>query len=295
MKANPAEWNLTSMKQAWEIWVDNLIKDSDTSIPKSRVIIQTENNPRVQELFLKWESLEPQEKVKHWKELLSITEKEFRNPLPTCVQCGECCKKGSPTLYVDDIELLKEGKIPWKALVTLRKGEPVRNPLTGQAFFLIDERIKLREKPGTNECIFLNPDDMLCTIYDNRPLQCRAQACWDISSFKQLEDVPYLTRRDIFTGVDILEDIISEHEKRCSFEKLHILFKSLEKDKTIANQIIEFVCFETHFRNFMATELNIPEDTKDLIFGRSLESLLPLFGCRLETDGNTKYLKVIEK
>ncbi len=292
---NPAQWSLEEMKQSWINWIENLVNDPESQIPGTRLILQVEENPEAKEIFLLWESLNPQDRVTKWKILLALTEEEYKNPLPACIQCGECCLRGSPTLHVDDLELLRENKIPWEYVYTLRRGEPVHNPLTGKPFFLVDERIKISEKPGTNECVFYDPKNRLCTIYENRPLQCRAQACWDISAFKQLEDIPYLTRHDIFGEIEVLMDIIAEHEKKCSFEKLHALFKLLDKNQSIANQIIELVSFESHFRSFIQKELNIPKATTKLLFGRSLENLLPLFGCKLEIDGDTKFLKVIKE
>ncbi len=63
-----------------------------------------------------------------WKRLLLAAEESCRTILPACVQCGECCRMGSPTLHLEDIPLLQSGKIPWDQLITLRKGGT--SPLT---------------------------------------------------------------------------------------------------------------------------------------------------------------------
>lgn len=292
---NPAEWNTNQLKDNWLYWVEELSEETGHVVPAKRIILQTEGDPEAMFIFQSWQNMRPEERVKSWKKLLSITQREAENPLPACVQCGECCRRGSPTLYMEDLELLKTEKIPWNQLVTLRRGEPVRHPASGKTFFLVDERIKLREKPGTNTCVFLNETSDVCTciIYENRPLQCRAQACWDLTAYEQLKDQVYLTRRDIFAEVDVLLDIIIEHDKRCGFEKLHFLFQQLERNRDVANQILDLVAYESHFRNFVGQQLNIPEEIYDLVFGRSFETLISLFGCKIKISGDTRYLEVI--
>lgn len=292
-RINPSEWSLDQLREAWKEQIKNILADSELLVPPRRLQLQVESHPEAIQIFKSWNNALPSEKVRLWKELIEITRKESLNPLPACVQCGECCRRGSPSLYVEDLELLRLEKIPMDRLVTLRRGEPVRDPRQGKAHFLTDERIKIKEKPGTNECVFFDPASCLCTIYENRPIQCRAQACWDPSSFNELSEIPYLTRRDILADVELLMDILQEHDRKCSFETLHALFQRLSRGEDVASEIIDLVSYESHFRKFVANQLNIPDSVLDFVFGRSLESLLPLFGCRLKIEDNLKYLEVL--
>ena len=88
------------------------------------------------------------QRLNSWKSLLEAAENMVREILPACVQCGECCRKGSPTLHEEDLDLLQEGKIPWGQLVTLREGEPAFSPFDEKPFLLPSECIKIREKAG---------------------------------------------------------------------------------------------------------------------------------------------------
>ncbi len=180
---------------------------------------------------------------------------------PVCVQCGECCRKGSPTLHLEDLELLREGKIPWRQLVTLRAGEPAYSPFDEKPFQLPSECIKIREEPGANRCVFLDDQTTQCRIYRDRPVQCRAQTCWDPTPARQLSKLPHLTRRDIFGDVELLGEILAEHDQRCSFKKLSEVFTRLtEGEGAAVDAALELLAYEDHFRHFFAERLKVPED-----------------------------------
>jgi Fe-S-cluster containining protein len=216
--------------------------------------------------------------------------------LPVCVQCGECCRNGSPTLHLEDLELLQREVIPWRQLVTLRAGEPAYSPFDAKPFLLPCECIKIREKPGSNRCVFLDDETAQCRIYNDRPVQCRAQACWDPAPARQLSQLPYLTRRDIFREVELLIDIIAQHDQRCSFEKLSGVFTHLAESQGGAiDEALELLAYEDHFRHFFAERLNIPGDTLDLVFGRSFEELAPLFGFRVVTEPDGSHCLMSEE
>jgi Fe-S-cluster containining protein len=183
---------------------------------------------------------------------------------------------------MEDLELLRQGKVSWNALYTLRRGEPVRSPFEDKLFFLLDERIKIREKNGSRECALFDGANDLCTIYADRPTQCRAQACWDPSLAKQVAEQPYLTRRDIFQEVELLLDLMTEHDKRCAFDKLKAAFEALEKSKgENVDEVLELLAYEDHFRHFLGEQLKIPEDFLELVFGRSFADQVSVFGFKV--------------
>lgn len=216
-----------------------------------------------------------------------MVERVLREVLPTCVQCGECCRRGSPTLMLDDLEILQTGAIPWNRLVTLRRGEPVRSSFEDKPAILVDERIKLREKPGTRECVLYDETTRQCTVYSNRPMQCRAQACWDPQEARSLENELYLARRDIFKGVELVLDLMAEHDRRCAFDHLNAAFMRLAQNAESAlDDVLQLVAFEDHFRSFFADQWKIPPDQLDLVFGRSFTELVSLFGFSVRTEGD---------
>ncbi len=283
---SPTTWNKETLLRNW---AEHLLATAEsTNIPYKRLSLEVQQDPTYQEAVEKWDSMESTERMAAWKRLLAITERQAADILPSCVQCGECCRKGSPTLLMDDLDLLREEKIPWDRIITLRRGEPVHSPYKEKLVFLLDERIKFREKPQTRQCVFLDDGSSLCAIYVDRPVQCRAQACWDPKPAKELAEQPHLTRKDIFGRVDVLMDLLTEHDRKCAFQKLDAAFKRLEETHgESVDEVLQLLAYEDHFRRFLAEQLNIPETTLDLVFGRSFEELVSLFGfeVRREADG----------
>ncbi len=288
---SPALWDVERFRENLFAYAEELTEDPDHPVPKERVLLQLDQDPDFQTILKRWHQLSGAERVRDWKRVLELAETHAREILPACLMCGECCRQGSPTMHTDDLSLLQEGAIPWDAVYTLRRGEPVHSPFKGELFFLLDERIKIKEKPGTRECLFLDSESNQCTIYENRPLQCRAQACWDSKPAEELKNLPYLTRKDIFGDVELLWDLIVEHERRCAFEKLRQAFQTLEESRgETIDAVLELLAYEDHFRTFVAEKLNIPASQMDLVFGRSFAFLVQVFGFRVDTepDGTRK-------
>lgn len=289
--AFPGEWDEATLKEKFLEFMNRLVQDTQSSLPPKRIQYQVEQSVEYEEIRKLWNKLTPTERLNGWKRLLERAEEALRNVLPTCVQCGECCRKGSPTLHLEDLELLQQGKIPWEQVYALRRGEPVRPPNQeneGRPFFLLDERIKIREHRDGKGCVFLEDGSDLCTIYSDRPIQCRAQACWDPTESRELGKGIYLTRQDIFEKVELLMQVIVEHEKRCSFEALHAAFKKLqESGERDIEAFLGLVSYEDHFRNFVSEQFHIPRQELELVLGRSFADLMPLFGLKVveEPDG----------
>jgi Fe-S-cluster containining protein len=214
-----------------------------------------------------------------------------------CILCGDCCRQGSPTLHREDLAILGRGGISRDRLVTLRKGEPVYSPYDEKPMYLREERIKFREKPGTRECVFLDPDASRCTIYADRPAQCRAQYCWDPGPARQVAGQPCLTRRDLFGDVDLLLQMLEEHDRRCPFSKLEEVFDRLHKTAGAnLDEVVDTLAFEDHFRSFVAERFGLPESDLELFFGRSFSELVRLFGFRVEKEPDgTRVLLPLEK
>ncbi len=283
--ASPGTWNQEQLLQSLTDHLNQLITASSSSLPANRLLLQLRQDTIFQDTFKRWQTMGSTERLDSWRNLLECAGKHAREALPYCVRCGECCRQSSPTLHLEDLELLQQDGIPWNQLVTLRRGEPVRSPFEEQVFHLLDERIKIREKPGSQECVFLGDQGDSCLIYENRPLQCRAQACWDEEPAKQLNKQPYLTRRDIFQSVELLLKLITEHDRRCSFDQINKAFLQLQADYGESiDTVLGLLEYEDHFRHFLAEQLKIPADNLELIFGRSHAQLVALFGFRVEQE-----------
>ncbi len=281
---SPATWDLETFRKNLEEHIEMLREDEETTVPPERLMLQLEQDSEFLEVARNWERLEEARRIDAWKRAVAIADKHAREVVPACLRCGECCRQGSPTLHLEDLELLKAGKMPWDALVTLRRGEPVHSPFQEKLFFLLDERIKVREKPGSHTCRFLEDGGSDCTVYDDRPLQCRAQACWDPTQARELAEQAYLRRADLFADVELLSELIAEHDRRCAFDRLRDAFERLDQTKgESAGEVLELIAYEEHFRGFLQEKLNMPQETLPLVFGRSFAELTALFGFRVET------------
>jgi Fe-S-cluster containining protein len=282
---SPAYWDEDTLSQKWKEFLEYIASQSEITIPMQRLKSQIERSTEFLQIIRGWNKMGGSDRLMAWKRLLEAVESIVQEVIPTCVQCGECCRKGSPTLHEEDLELLREGKIPWGQLVTLREGEPAYSPFDEKPFLLPSECVKIREKGESKGCVFLDEQTSQCGIYQDRPVQCRAQACWDPAPARQSAKLPYLTRWGIFKEVELLRDIIAEHDQRCSFKKLNDAFaEQAETNGREIDRVLELMAHEDHFRRFFADRLNIPEDTLDLVFGRSFADLAPLFGFQVVTE-----------
>ncbi|MCP4678277.1 MAG: YkgJ family cysteine cluster protein [Deltaproteobacteria bacterium] len=279
----PASWDKETLEKNWEDHIESLASKDKLGLSTTRLRFQAEQGSSYANARDQWADMDEEKRVQMWEHLLKTSEESTQEIMPVCVQCGECCLKGSPTLMVDDLEILREEKIRWSDLVTLRQGEPARSPFSGDVFYLTEERIKLREKKGTKTCVFFDEETHNCSIHLDRPIQCRAQACWDEENARALLDEEFMTRKHLLEGVEVLTDLLATHDKRCSFEKLRDAFEQLKQTEgKSVDEVIDVLAFEDHFRHFVAEKLDIPEDTLDLIFGRSLVERVRLFGFRVE-------------
>jgi Fe-S-cluster containining protein len=283
------------LRDAWSAHLERLVREKKTSFPLKRLRHQAEQDPVFKETLNRWSSLGASDREAAWEKLTEAAVRSTREVLPVCVRCGDCCRKGSPTLMREDLERVREGNIPWEQLVTLRPGEPVRSPFTGSLFHLQEERIKIREREGSRACFFLDEETGLCTRYEDRPAQCRVQVCWDPEPARALEERPHLTRRDLFRDVEDLVRLFDEHDRRCSFTLLREAFEALSETKgERVDPVIEILAFDDHIRSFVVERFEVFSETLDLLFGRSLSRLARLFGFRVEAspDGTRTLLQV---
>ncbi len=285
---HPSGWNIEQFRANWFSFLEALSKECSSLVPQRRMRYQIEQTSTFKEIASGWDAMNGSQRLDAWKRLLVSAEGATQEILPACVQCGECCRRASPTLHKEDLELLQAGKIPWDSLLTLRRGEPARSPFDGKPFVLPEERVKIKEKEGKQECVFLDDETDQCSIYEDRPLQCRAQACWDPIPARDLVELPFLLREDLFQGVDLLLEIMGEHEKRCDFETLAEAFQQLYETKGAnVQEVLQLLAYEDHFRNFVSEQFKIPQENMELVFGRSFARMAPLFGYRvtIESDG----------
>jgi Fe-S-cluster containining protein len=278
-----ASWDAKTMEEKWSEHLVSLAGAGGSGMPEKRVRYQVERDPVVTDIRARWAGMSGEQRVQGWTRLLECCDLNLKEMFPICVSCGDCCREGSPTLLVDDIELLGEDKIRWEQLVTLRKGEPAFSPFSNQPIYLHAEMIKLRQKKGSSECIFFDGENDSCTIYADRPTQCRVQACWDPEMAKQVANLPLLSRRRLLDGVAPMLALIGEHDKRCSFDAMRDMFEELKKTEgKNVDDVLGLLGFDDHVRQFAREQLSVPEGVLELLFGRPLADRVKLFGFRVD-------------
>ncbi len=283
----PSDWNLKMLVEQWHAHLRSLIDDKKTELPFERLCFQSQTDPRYAEILSGWSSMDAAARADAWQTLVSLADAARDEMLPICVRCGSCCTAGSPALTADDLELLGEEGIAWSHLVTLRRGEPAHSLITGEAFLLPEERVKLREKPGGKVCLLYDEAHKSCAVHEHKPSQCRAQACWEPELANQQRVQPPLTRRDIFQGMAVLLEVIDRHEARCDFAKFTAAFDTLRQTKgENIDQILDMLAFDEHVREFAVKEMGVPEDGLELVFGRGLTDRLRLFGFQAVSDAD---------
>ncbi len=201
-----------------------------------------------------------------------------------CIRCGLCCRSTSPTLQLQDIHLVKNGLIPATDLYTIRVGELVRDPIRQELRITDEERIKIREKMDAGGCIYYDEEAKACRIYEHRPAQCSALACWDDSRFMAVFNRPGLTRNAVIDD-PIVSGLIEKHEIRCGYRGLdeQVMRIRTEGEKAV-EQIISIVGFDLHLRSFLSEKGVVDPGEMDLVFGRPLVETIAMFGLRVIKD-----------
>ncbi|MBC8443726.1 MAG: YkgJ family cysteine cluster protein [Deltaproteobacteria bacterium] len=197
-----------------------------------------------------------------------------------CRRCGTCCEKGGPALHTDDRILVEEGRIQVKYLFTIRKGEPVVDNVKGNPVFAQTDIIKIRCQTGWTGCVFFNASNKGCSIYDDRPVECRALKCWDTAALKAIYSKNRLTRRDLLSKVAGMWDLIQEHEARCSYRKVRALVASIRtgKDAQAIADLEYVVNYDQQVRLLVLSEAAANSDLILFLFGCPLKDTIRRFG-----------------
>ncbi|GAB5047058.1 YkgJ family cysteine cluster protein [Thermodesulfovibrio sp. TK110] len=212
-----------------------------------------------------------------------------------CERCGECCRRDTPVILKEDIELLKKGVISEKEIYTIREGEKIRSFIDGDIYYSSMELIKLRPIFGSSTCIFYDPQSG-CTIYEMRPTVCREFECWSQNITITGIEARRLTRDNLFGSIDIIREAINKHEEKCSLNKFNTLVEEFTPGKEENfEKIVEMILYDNAIREWAKEKLEIEDDLLPLIFGRSLLELAPLYGVLIEKEGENFIIKVMKE
>jgi len=203
-----------------------------------------------------------------------------------CKRCGRCCRITPPSLLEEDITLFTENELDYGYVYTIRAGEVVWDNLEDSLITSPFELLKFKESEE-GYCVFYNHEEKSCSIYDIRPLQCRAFFCMDPSEFRKVFEKPKLTRYHLFKDSSIIR-LIEEHEKKCNHDLLDKMIKQIEQDgEDAVKKVLSILRYDYELRLAVKTKLNIPEEYMDLIFGRPLSKTIEYYGLKLHKEGDT--------
>jgi Fe-S-cluster containining protein len=240
-----------------------------------------------QNLITHWPDWNKAHRESRWEALCRELEKTAYDTRPFCLRCGECCQKGSPTLYADDLGILRRGIIKRTELITLRHGEIGFSNMTNDLVLLTEERVKVKEEPGSRQCLFFNPGDKGCRIYEDRPLQCRVMECWNPGDYQSLDSHRFLSRKELLSPDDPMIPVIEAHERRCAIPKLQEALSNMVKGRASAQEeALDMVLYDQHLRRLLEDQKGIVPENQAFLFGRPLQDLVRAFGFCFEKDAD---------
>ncbi|RPH89991.1 MAG: YkgJ family cysteine cluster protein [Desulfobacteraceae bacterium] len=257
------------------------------------VWIEVSGSEPYKRLLNHWEPWNRKQRANGWEGLARRVEKAAYATRPYCLKCGTCCRKGSPSLYPEDLPLVLRGTIKRTDLMTLRKGEIGFSNEQNELIQLTREQVKIREKPGTRECLFFQSESGVCGIHENHPLQCRTLECWNPEGFQRLERVRPLNRLDFFAPLDPVLPVIKAHEEKCDLLSLErSLQRAGEQRKDGQDRVMEGLGFDRHTREFLEEKYGFRPEHLLFLLGRPLTEVVASFGYRisLDPDGRLKVL-----
>jgi Fe-S-cluster containining protein len=251
-------------------------------------------NAVYQELSENWLSWTESYQKREWEALCREMEKAAYATRPYCLRCGDCCRQGSPTLYLEDLPILRQGIIRRLDLLTLRAGEIGFSNVSQDLVLLDEEQVKVKEKPGSRECLFLESGTGLCGIYENRPLQCRVMECWNPDLFYDQKAQKNLTRQELLNPDDSLVPIIESHSKRCSLDDLQKALTRAQRGFADAQEeALDILFFDQHLREYLDREQRISPENQVFLIGRPVSDLIRSFGFCIEEDSGGRLKLVI--
>jgi len=204
-----------------------------------------------------------------------------------CMRCGTCCEKGGPGFHREDRMLIETGGIASKYLYTIRRGEYAYDNVKGCLVPVGSDIIKIKGREGSWACIFFEADKKTCSIYDDRPLECRALKCWDTAELEQIYDHNRLSRKDILAQVNGLWELIEDHQARCDYANIKILIGDIDgpQRERARQKLVEIIQYDAEIRKLVVEKGGLKSEMLDFIFGRPLTETLSGYGINVRQEG----------
>ncbi len=195
-----------------------------------------------------------------------------------CRQCGTCCLKGGPALHIEDLAIIRSGKLPVNSLITIRKGELAHDPLTGRVQAVAYELVKICGTAREWRCFYYAAGKG-CTMYALRPSACRVLKCWDPDEILARIGKDLLTRLDILAVGDPLRLLVEEHERLCPCPDMELIRDALLADSLHdLAELQRLVDADLGFRDQVVKAHDLPLAEELFCFGRPIFQLLQAVG-----------------
>ena len=204
-----------------------------------------------------------------------------------CIRCGTCCEKGGPGFHQEDRVLIDKGLIPSHCLYTIRKGELAYDNVQKCLMPVDSDIIKIKGKADSWTCVFFDEPNKRCSIYDDRPRECRALKCWDTRELEKMYAGHRLTRRELISEVEGLWELIQDHQKRCDYAGIQDLIQELDssRENNARQKLGEIIKYDIEIRELVVSKGGMDPEMLDFLFGRPLTKTLPNYGIKIRQDG----------
>jgi Fe-S-cluster containining protein len=265
------------MASIWQEYLGDLLEGS-LKHGRHRLLRQKiEKDAGFPEIYRAWNDLPPEERAQAWTRLITTARDEVEASRETCLRCGECCLISGPTLLLSDLELLQKEVVTWNDIYTLRPGD-LGTSREGTPSRLQEERLKIREVPGSQQCTFYQAATRACRIYEHRPDQCRRQHCWGEPPPAPAPE-EFLTREHLFTQVPEIWDLIKAHTERCNLQSLRQNLEDVAAGREEASEaLFEALHFDHYLRKILKEDWGLTPAVTDLILGRPVTRFLKDLG-----------------
>jgi len=212
-----------------------------------------------------------------------------------CERCGHCCDKGGPTLHRQDLILFERGTLSYSQVFTLRQGEIVDEMIEGGLLPLAEEMIKVRGQGNRWTCLFYDDDEKQCTIYEDRPAECRAFNCWASEELKAMYRNDRIGRADLAPEGSAMREIIETHEAKCSYAEVGKLANAfLDGDVKAGQVLVDTITYDAAFRSAFADRTEAGEEEMNFLFGRPLHLTVAQYGLEVGKENDRYFVKKTE-
>jgi len=187
---------------------------------------------------------------------------------------------------LEDLELIREGKILRENLITIRKGELVYKPFKNTPEPVKCELVKICGIGREWQCFFYEGEGKGCTIYDHRPQACRELQCWNTEAVESLVEKDTISRFDIVKKDQPVYAFIERHEEQCILPDMFGLYEAaLNKSYPETGVFEEVINVDIAIRTEALNTLKISLAEELFYFGRPVFQLLQQVGARVTENG----------